>query len=543
MIRFVRSRDSIRLLGALALVGLGLGCVRARGGTRTGAGAAQGADAGTSPLAVTGGLLPPSERITDEAINADLARLAAWQRRLTLVTATPGRDPARRYVAAKAEAWLAFAREEYWANDRGPVVEESLEQAVRLLGVLLDGQPEAVEAMTSLPSGTRRVRADLWREVERFKAHPRFDLVADDVALLEVELVRAGHDAAAGAACSAEPHERAAGRLGAFIDSVLKSAPPPEPPTPVVPLVPLPGPEPVLDRDGDGVVDAFDCCPNTPRGKAVDARGCPEPTTETQRVLDGVEFATDRSAIRRRAREVLDSVVAELVLRPAIPVEVSGHTDWVAEDDYNLRLSSNRARRVRDYLVANGVAADRITAVGYGETRPRDSNETREGRQRNRRVELEWQLPVQLDLLASCADAPDARPVPRTEPDVTAAVPTIGPRGVSTLSRVQFETASITIHDAARTILQRAAATLRARPDMGIEVAGHADEAGDAESNFALSLARAYKVRALLIELGVPSSQLAVRGYGSERPFRAGRGESARAQNRRVELVVVGVPD
>jgi len=515
-------RGSTSLIGALALIGLGLACT----------------SSATGPT----GLRSASQRITDEAIGEDLALIRTWQQRSDVIAASESKDPARRYLVAKAGAWLKLTRDEYWANDRGKIIDESLGEAIRIMAVLVDRDVYEVEKSTKLIADTRKVRPDLWTEVERFKAHPRFDLVAEEVAQLEVELVRAGHDQEAGASCSAEPHYKSAGEISAYVDSVLKVAPPPKPVVVPPPVVPMPEPVIAPDRDGDGVPDALDCCPNTPKGKAVDARGCPEPTQQTVTVLEGVEFATDKFVLRTTSRMILDSVVTELLRRPTIPVEVSGHTDWVASDSYNLTLSTNRAKAVRQYLVTKGVNGDRITAVGYGESRPRDTNETREGRQRNRRVELTWQLPVQLDLLPSCAEVPQqSQTPPPTEPDATSVTPpaqTMGENTSMLLDQVVFPSASIALRQAARTRLMNIARQIQSREAFLLELSGHADDVGDTDSNLALSLARAYRVRAYLIELGVPISRVVVRGYGSDRPLVDSRSESARARNRRVELSI-----
>lgn len=509
-------RVAVRLLGALALLGLGAGCT----------------PAGKSPT----GLNTSAARITDEAIAEDLARLAEWQRKLDVVTSNQSRDPARRYLTAKANAWMAFAREEYWANDRGPVIEESTAEAVRLLGVLTAGGDLAVEPTTRFITGTREVRPDLWKEVARFKAHPRFDLVAEEVAQLELELVRAGHDAAEGAACSAEPHDRRAKSLSAYVDSVLKDAPALAPVVPITPVVPVPGPV-APDRDRDGVPDAIDCCPNTPAGRAVDATGCPEPTNETRTVLDGVEFDTDRFFLRAASRAILDSVVTELQRRPGIPVEISGHTDSIGDDAYNQRLSEDRAKSVRAYLIRQGVAESRLSAVGFGETRPRDTNSTRPGRQRNRRVELTWQQPVQLDLLPRCAVPVEAPPpVAPTRPDVLTVSPDALTGGALRFDTVYFETASVQLLTTEGEKLVRVAAQLALRDGYVLELDGHADDVGQDEANFALSLGRAYRVRSFLMGLGVPGDRILVRGFGSARPANGARTEEARALNRRVEV-------
>ena len=73
---------------------------------------------------------------------------------------------------------------------------------------------------------------------------------------------------------------------------------------------------------------------------------------------------------------------------PTLKIELSGHTDNIGKDDYNLKLSQNRADAVKNYLVSRG-RPNRIDAVGYGETRPIVSNDTKEGRASNRRTEFE----------------------------------------------------------------------------------------------------------------------------------------------------------
>jgi outer membrane protein OmpA-like peptidoglycan-associated protein len=74
--------------------------------------------------------------------------------------------------------------------------------------------------------------------------------------------------------------------------------------------------------------------------------------------------------------------------RPAMTVEVTGHTDATGPAKYNLGLSERRAKAVTGYLVNQGIASDRISTQYYGETKPIESNETREGRAKNRRVEF-----------------------------------------------------------------------------------------------------------------------------------------------------------
>jgi outer membrane protein OmpA-like peptidoglycan-associated protein len=73
---------------------------------------------------------------------------------------------------------------------------------------------------------------------------------------------------------------------------------------------------------------------------------------------------------------------------PSIEIEMSAHTDSHGSDDYNFKLSDNRARSCMEYILSKGISASRITSKGYGESMPVADNETDEGRQQNRRVEF-----------------------------------------------------------------------------------------------------------------------------------------------------------
>ncbi len=105
-------------------------------------------------------------------------------------------------------------------------------------------------------------------------------------------------------------------------------------------------------------------------------------------VLEGVNFITDSAELTSESRSILDKVAESLQEWREVDVEVGGHTDSEAGSSYNEELSQHRAESVRDYLVSKGVASSRLSAKGYGETRPIATNKTPEGRAKNRRVEL-----------------------------------------------------------------------------------------------------------------------------------------------------------
>lgn len=139
-----------------------------------------------------------------------------------------------------------------------------------------------------------------------------------------------------------------------------------------------------LDRDGDGVPDYQDDCPDSRAGAKVGTDGCyvlPDPPVEFTIIFD-----TDDAAIRADQRAVLREGAALLLQYPTAEAVIEGHADSTGRMAYNQGLSERRAASVRDHLIAAGVEPDRLSAVGYGETRPVSDNDSAEGRQANRRA-------------------------------------------------------------------------------------------------------------------------------------------------------------
>ena len=114
----------------------------------------------------------------------------------------------------------------------------------------------------------------------------------------------------------------------------------------------------------------------------------PEPAAPQKLVLVGVNFDFDKASLRQEDASDLDKNVEALKAWGDVNIEVAGHTDSMGSDAYNMKLSRQRAEAVRNFLISRGVAADRLTAKGYGESQPVADNATEEGRFKNRRVEL-----------------------------------------------------------------------------------------------------------------------------------------------------------
>jgi len=144
------------------------------------------------------------------------------------------------------------------------------------------------------------------------------------------------------------------------------------------------------DTDGDGVSDLNDRCPNV-KG-TIENKGCPEMAKEDVKkiavIASKIFFETGSAKLKAISNAQLDGLVEILKRNEAVNLSIEGHTDNVGNDDYNMQLSQKRTESVKAYLESKGIPASRLTAVGYGETRPIGDNTKAAGRSQNRRVEL-----------------------------------------------------------------------------------------------------------------------------------------------------------
>ena len=138
-----------------------------------------------------------------------------------------------------------------------------------------------------------------------------------------------------------------------------------------------------LDSDKDGVIDLLDECPGTPEGFKVDAGGCPQ-TMEL-----ALTYETNSAKIDAVSTPKVHAFGEFLMDNPGYNIHVIGHTDSKGSAAYNQKLSEKRAVSVRNMLVEQGVDAARITTEGRGESDPKADNATAEGRQANRRIEVQ----------------------------------------------------------------------------------------------------------------------------------------------------------
>jgi outer membrane protein OmpA-like peptidoglycan-associated protein len=193
-------------------------------------------------------------------------------------------------------------------------------------------------------------------------------------------------------------------------------------------------------------------------------------------------------------------------------IVIVGHTDSSGDEKYNRMLSLKRAESVADYLISTGINEDQVRAIGRGSSEPIASNDTREGRMQNRRV----------DIL------------------VVAEI-----RDLDTLifpSVALFDRKSAVLTEQGKALLEKnlqTASELLSRATF-IEIIGHTDDKGDASDNMTLSRLRAASVRDYLISKGVDASKMITTGMGETKPVASNDTKEGRAKNRRVEILVLG---
>lgn len=247
---------------------------------------------------------------------------------------------------------------------------------------------------------------------------------------------------------------------------------------------------PIVDSDGDGVLDPADACPGTPLGTRVDATGCPLPPPDSDG--DGVIDADDACP----------------GTAPGTRVDARGCPLPPPDSDGDGVIDANDA-------CPNTPAGTKVDAVGCP-LPPPDADG---------------------DGVPDIADACPATP-PGTTVDAKGCPPVF--EGASfTLTGVTFETSKAVLRPSSMTTLDEVAAKLLANPTVRVEIAGHTDNTGNAASNMRLSLARAEAVRRYFIGKGIAEDRLVAKGYGSTRPVAGNDSVDGRAQNRRVELTKI----
>ncbi len=225
-------------------------------------------------------------------------------------------------------------------------------------------------------------------------------------------------------------------------------------------------------------------------------------------------FAFDSDELTEEGKQAIEEYRKNLKpeLAQAYAGIIIGHTDNVGNPDYNLGLSKRRADSVREHLIETGVRAEKLRIVGKGLTDPIASNDTPEGRAENRRVEI---------IVVAELRALDGMRIP---------------------SVALFERRSAELTEEGKQLLaknRQQARELLSRATY-VEIVGHTDDVGDEDYNRDLSKARAEAVRNYLVKTGADTVKMVTLGAGESSPVASNATEEGRAENRRVEVRVLG---
>jgi OOP family OmpA-OmpF porin len=225
-------------------------------------------------------------------------------------------------------------------------------------------------------------------------------------------------------------------------------------------------------------------------------------------------FAFDSDVVTPEGKNAIEQYRAKLrpELSEAYAGIIIGHTDSTGNAEYNMGLSKRRAQAVADYLISTGVPAEKLRVTGRGKNDPLASNDTEDGRAQNRRVDIiVIAEPRALDTIRF----PSVALFPRRSAEIT-------DQGRAILEKNR---------EASRDLLSRATY---------IEVVGHTDDVGDDAYNQELSEQRAKAVRDYLVAAGVDGSKIVTVGMGESMPVASNTTDEGRAENRRVDVLVLG---
>ncbi len=243
-------------------------------------------------------------------------------------------------------------------------------------------------------------------------------------------------------------------------------------------------------------------------------KGAPSGVAVLINVPAAALFAFDKADLTEEGKQAIEEQRKDVrpELAKAFEVIVVGHTDNTGSAEYNMGLSKRRAEAVRDYLANTGVPADILRVLGRGKNAPLASNNTEEGRALNRRVEI--YVIGELRALDSML-FPSVALFPRRSAELTE-------QGKQLVEK------------------HRGDARIQLRRAVYVEIIGHTDDVGDDDYNQELSEQRAQAMTDYLVSTGLDASMIVSRGAGESMPIASNRTDEGRAENRRVEILVLG---
>ncbi len=233
-------------------------------------------------------------------------------------------------------------------------------------------------------------------------------------------------------------------------------------------------------------------------------------------ILD-MEFEIDKDDVQREEKEKINTLGTFLTKYPQTTAIIEGHSDNVGDSEYNMKLSLRRAQSVVTYLTdTTHIAPSRLSAVGFGDTRPVADNQTEDGKRMNRRI----------DAVIACAD------------DIEGLV--VAPTRVTMAMHIEFDQNKSDVKPEYANDLRKVASFLKANPTTTATVEGHTGNVqATPELAMEISQKRAQSVVDYLVDnLGVERSRLTPEGFGRTRRFAYNTSLEGQQENRRVNIII-----
>jgi OOP family OmpA-OmpF porin len=269
------------------------------------------------------------------------------------------------------------------------------------------------------------------------------------------------------------------------------------------------------DSDKDGVINARDVCENTKLGTKVENNGCPIIYLEFFHFNFDVQFDSNKHQLKSQFHTRLESLARFLQDYPETIVIIEGHTDNLGSKKHNLILSKQRAESIANALVASfNIQQNRIKPLGFGPENPLESNETEEGRRKNRRVTGEIIQPLL---------------PPQTKQNLA---------NYNTFS-IPYAVNQYSNQTSHQLIINKLGTFLQENPDSLILIEGHTDNTGNRNLNLALSERRANEIaKTIEAHFSISKERLKVIGYGEQKPIDVNNTPESRQKNRRVDITI-----
>jgi outer membrane protein OmpA-like peptidoglycan-associated protein len=254
-------------------------------------------------------------------------------------------------------------------------------------------------------------------------------------------------------------------------------------------------------------------------------------------ILENLVFAPGKTSIPNvGSNQDMIHLINALQKNTDLVVEISGHTDKSGNEVTNKQLSTERAKFVHDYLIKNGIGANRLSYKGFGSSKPAYSNSNKEGRDGNRRIEITI-LSKKAESLDKLIDD-DASPIV-TEKTHVSVISTKKVGEYFVMEDILFEPGSIALTDSSKLAIDELIKILQSNPKMVIEVVGYTDISGIEEKNILFSAQRAQAVHDYILSKGIAAHRLSFSGCGPDKPIAPNAYRWGRDKNRRIEILIL----